>query len=154
MNWIEPGLAIVPFAPAHALAIELQPGQWVEGGFDARHCDAGQADRLMAGDPWTAIDGDDRVLACGGVLPGEAPFQDHGLAWAMIARDVPMRAMVWISAWAAKLIAEAPMRRVEAMIADDPRCLTWARRVGLTHEGRMTGWGPAGVTVHVHARVR
>lgn len=144
-------LVFRPYDPAHALALRLQPSQAIEAGQAFAGLTAEGATLLgEQGAAWSALDGD-RVVCCAGLaesFPGR-----QATAWAMLAAGIgPLH--LALTRFAAARIAESPLRRIEAVVADDARCTLWATLCGLRREATLACWGGASETVHIFARVR
>lgn len=94
------------------MRIERQPSQDLVLGVRA-DIDPGEADDLASWPvAWTALDRDDRVLACFGIA--EAYAGVHGLAWSLLARGIG-GAHLAITRKARSALAECGLQRVEVI---------------------------------------
>ena len=80
---------VTQFAPAHLVAIDLQPsqGQWLGPWTPARDTVLGEALR-EAGPCWTATADGGRVLICAGLAE---QWPGHAVAWAYLASGIGSR---------------------------------------------------------------
>lgn len=141
------------FKGGDALAIALQPSQWIEAGIEAsRLTPEGAAALEASGAAWTARDAGERILCCAGFAETFAGRQ--ATAWAWLAADLGVRAHLAVTRFARARIAESPLRRIESLIADTAPCRKWASAVGLALNARLECWGADSGTVLLYARVR
>jgi hypothetical protein len=83
----------------------------------------------------------DRIVLCGGVIPGL-----HGTLWAVLAADAG-RHMVAIHKITKRFLETQRMRRIEATVEDGfPAGCRWLELLGFKAEGLMPGFGEAGQT--------
>lgn len=144
-----------PFRARDALAIQLQPSQWVEAGIEARGMSIEQA-RDLEGNAWTAWRMGPglnmRILCCAGfreLFPGR-----HAVAWALLARDLGPRALLAITRFARARIAESPLARIECLTRDGAAERGWAEAVGLRLRAELPGWGATSETLCLFDRVK
>lgn len=148
-----------PFRAQDALALVLQPSQWIEAGIECRAMDAAQAEGMEAAGPaWTAISDNGRVLVCAGLATHShdaAGVPVHGIAWAMLTSGIGA-AHVAITRFARAQIANSGLRRIEAIVQaeDDGQACRWARMVGLEIGAVLRCWGGSGETHFLFERVR
>lgn len=147
-------VSFAAFEPADAVAILVQPSQWVQAGIDARTMTIDAACDLAArGAAWSARDPQGRLLCCAGIVetfPGR-----QGTAWAMLAEALGVRQHLAITRFARARIAGCGLVRVESLVDADPagRCAKWATAVGLTFNTVLHGWGADSGTVLLFDRV-
>lgn len=150
---------IRPFRARDAIELALQPSQWIEAGIECRAMDEAQALALeQSGPAWSAIGDDGRVLVCAGF--GTMYFDSdcrpaHGVAWAMLTTGIGA-AHVAITRHARRMIAQSPLRRIEAIVKadDEGDACRWARMVGLEMACVLRGYGADGTTHFLFERVR
>lgn len=146
-------VTFAPYTIEDLMQIDVQPSQWVQCGLNARWTGEAEARELIAcGDGWTAHGADGRVLCVGGIaetFPGR-----QGTVWAMLASGIGAPAMAAITRFCRRFIADSPLVRVDAMIADDRASRCWADLIGLTWNTTLEQWGAASETVHFYERVR
>lgn len=149
------GVSFAAFRAGDAMAIALQPSQYIEAGIDMRALDAaGAADLEANGPAWTARAADGRILCCAGFREIFAGRQ--AVAWSMLAAELGVRQHLAITRFARARFAESPLLRIESMFEARPdgRCAKWAETVGMVREGLLHAWGPASVPVFVYARIK
>lgn len=152
-------VAFRPFLAEDAIALTLQPSQWIEAGIECCAIDESQARAMeVAGPAWSAIAPDGRVLCCAGIgtmYHDAAGEPAHGVAWAMLSTGIGA-AHVAITRYARARISEARHRRIEAIVKadDDGEACRWARMVGLTLGHVLRGYGADGATHFLFERVR
>lgn len=112
--------------PGDAVLLELQPGQHFELGIEHARYTMDEGEWLVdQGPAWTAIRGE-RIV-------GIAGFQEagHAVAWASLSAGIGADHLA-ITRFVRRTIAEAPYRRIEAVVdRDNLRAAKWARLVGL-----------------------
>lgn len=132
---------------------------------DLAHLDLQEAQhdlRAQFGDPaygsaleataqaFTAWDADGRVLACAGV---HEVWPGRGVAWALIGRDAG-REFRAIHRAVSGFLSQCPLRRVEMVVdAKFTAGHRWAKMLGMTPEGTMRAYSPAGDDYVLYARV-
>lgn len=142
-----------PYTIEDLMQIDVQPRQWRQCGLNARWTSEAEARELIAmGDGWTAHGDGGRLLATGGIAETFAARQ--GTVWAVLAADVGGAAMLAITRFCRRFIADSPLVRVDALIADDCPSRRWADLIGLTWNTTLERWGAASETVHFYERVR
>lgn len=100
----------VPFEPAHAARINLQPRQRADAGYASPQ----HYRQLAAAPSFSVLDGDE-VLLCGGVIP---MWPGRALCWALLAASIGHR-MTGCVRTARRFLAEQPQRRLEMDVALD-----------------------------------
>lgn len=94
------------------------------------------ADAIKNGIAMAVVDGD-RVLAIGGVYK---LWEDRGSAWGLLSDDIGS-AMPLIHKVVRRVLANSPLRRIEAQVAVEHEAgQRWVRLLGFKHEGRMTAF--------------
>lgn len=149
------GVWFTDFRWPHALAITLQPSQWIEAGVDCSRMDEAQARALESrGAAWTAFAPDGRVLCCAGLAEVFAGRQ--AVAWAMLAVDLGTAAHLAITRFARAQITSSRLARIETLVAADGRGrgAKWARACGLRLNTIVERWGAASETMLLFERVR
>jgi hypothetical protein len=117
-----------PFLAGDLVQLALQPSQRLELGVDQPLSMEYGRDLAANGPSWTAYQRG-RILCCAGFRETFAPVQ--AVAWAMLAEGIG-GAHLAITRFARLQIAEAPYRRLEAIVeAKNGRAVAWAQMVGL-----------------------
>lgn len=148
-------VSFADFRAEDALAIDVQPSQWRQGGIDTRELMPATARMLEgAGAAWTARAADGRVLCCAGLaeqFPGVQSF-----AWSILADRLGVRQHLEITRFARARIMRSAHRRIECVVEADPagRCRKWAEAVGLSLRATVPCWGADSRTVLLMDRVR
>lgn len=94
---------------------------------------------------------DDKVVGCAGV---HELWQGRAVAWALLSEGVGPH-MRSISRAALGFLAQAPWRRVEAMIdASFEPARRWAQMMGMQQEGLMRAYSPTGNDYYIYARIK
>ena len=139
------GPAIVPYRPAHALALDLQPAQAALG-----RPGAAEAEGLAGPTAWTLLV-DGRPMACAG---WQENWPGHLCGWALLARD----AGSWLGRLTRavqRLVDHADARRFEVLTPVAHHAASrWMRLLGFELEGLARRWGPIDIDVHIWARTR
>lgn len=130
-------VTFLPMEPRDLLDLVAQPSQAY--GFARTKPTLEEAEQLArTGCAWTVFAGA-RLLACAGIIETFAARQ--GVAWAVLA-SYKGAAMVAMTRYAARQIAESPLRRIEAIVrADDPSCAKLAAMIGLSFRAVLPAWG-------------
>lgn len=141
-------MRIVKFQASHLHALELQDAQRY---FCEQVAEPGYGEALAStAHCFTGLDGD-KVVGCAGVYeiwPGRA------VAWALLSRDAGAHFRT-IHRAALGFIAQAPWRRIEAVVEDGFEAgHRWARMLGMQREGLMRAYSPGGVDFYLYSRVR
>lgn len=128
-----------PMLAGDLIQLKLQPSQHFELGLEEEELDMPRARDLAANGPaWTAHDGA-RILCCAGfreTFPGV-----QAVAWAMLATGIGP-AHLAITRYAAARFAEAPYRRIEAIVESWNRpARRWARLIGLEEAHVLRAFG-------------
>lgn len=127
-----------PMLPGDAVLLEMQPGQHFELGIEHSRYTMDEGEWLVdQGPAWAATRGS-RIV-------GIAGFQDcgHAVAWASLSAAIGAD-HVAITRFVRRTIADAPYRRIEAVVAgDNERAIKWARMVGLEPAHLLRGFGRA-----------
>lgn len=146
-------VAFATFRAADAVAIRVQPSQWVQAGIDMRELDPAQARDLEEQSiAWTARAADGRILCCAGFIETLAGVRAN--AWAMLAAGLGVRQHLAITRYARARIAESMLPRIECLTNDDGRCIKWAVAVGLQFRARLECWGANAEDVLLFDRIR
>ena len=147
------------FRAADALAIRLQPSQWVEAGIIAAEIAPDDARMLEASGPaWTAVAPDGRILCCAGFVCTFCTPEGVGVqatAWAMLAKGIGS-AHLAITRFARRQFAESPLARIEAIVRadDDGQACRWAELVGMKMAHVLHRWGLSSETHFLFERIR
>lgn len=125
--------------------------------------DAQQDLRSQFGDPaygsaleatqaaFTARDESGAVLCCAGV---HEVWPGRGVAWALISRHAGPEFRA-IHRAASGFLAQSQLRRIEMVVdANFPAGKRWAKMLGMTPEGTMKAYSPAGDDYVLYARIR
>lgn len=126
-----------------AMRLELQESQHFEMGLDEATFTPERAHDLAEnGTAWTAYRGS-QILCCAGF---REIYTGHAIAWAAFVEPRKLgRAGVVISRFAAKCVASASYRRIEAIVeADNERAFEWSKRIGLNPVHVLRGYGNEG----------
>lgn len=137
---------LVPFDPAHALAMRVQPNQSLPRGEFLR------ALSTPAGEAYTGmVDG--RPIGCAGVVE---MWQGRALAWALLSEDAGPH-MIAVTRAIRFFLGTVPFRRVEmAVDAEFPAAIRWAEMLGFERETPepMRAYTPDGRACYQYARVK
>lgn len=146
------GVTFRAFAPDDVLALDVQPSQRGQLGIYEPVLDLTHGRMLEASGPaWTAVQGE-RVLCCAGF--GEAFGTAHAYCWALLGRGLG-GAHFALRRFIAERMAEAPYRRIEAMVRAGCKAeVQWVELLGFEREGLLRAWGPKGEDHLVYALVR
>lgn len=145
--------AFRPMLAGDAMLLEMQPSQHFELGLEepifTRERAHDLADNGLA---WTAHDGA-RILCCAGF---RQLYTGHAIAWAAFVDPSELgRAAVSISRYAARRVADAPYRRIEAIVeADNERAMEWSARIGLEPVHLLRKYGAEGKDHMLFERVK
>ena len=135
-----PPIRIVPFEPAHLLALEMgaHERRWLAG-FDIAACAA----HWPPGPAWSAVAGA-TVLGCAGLTESG----DTATAWAALSDDLRARPMALYRATSRRLDDLAPRYwRIRACLAADfTPGVRWLRGLGFRPVRTLAGYGPNGET--------
>lgn len=139
---------VVPLAPQHLAALELQAAQAVLAPLLAA---PGYAETLIAAGPAFAGLVDGRVVGCAGVVR----LSSHrGHAWALLGR-VPPKRFAAVHKAIARFLDRQALRRLETAVDSDFAAgHRWAGMLGFVREGRMRAYGLDGRDADLYARVR
>lgn len=132
-----------PMLAGDALLLEIQASQHFELGLDESTFTRERAEDLANnGLAWTAHDGA-RILCCAGF---REIYRGHAVAWAAFVDPAELgRAGVSISRFARRRVADAPYRRIEALVeADNERAVDWSHRIGLVPGYLLRSYGNEG----------
>lgn len=139
--------------PSHLMELELQAAQRREAGRERIMTREDARAVVDSGEGWAVLDDSDRVLCCAGFSETFRGVQ--GVAWALIAEGVTLRQHLEILAFGARMVAESPLRRIEAIVdAARPEAARWATRMGLTLAHRLECWGAASTPHLLFERIR
>jgi hypothetical protein len=147
------GLSFRPMLPGDVVLLSLQPSQHFELGLEHKSYTFEEGEDLAAnGDAWTAYRGD-RIVASAGFRELFKRGSGHAVVWAALATNIGSDHLP-VTRFARKAIAEAPYRRLEAIVdAADVKAVGWAKLVGLTAVHELRGYGPEGKTHILFERV-
>lgn len=141
-------MRIVDFEPWHLLALDVQPAQI---GFEAAPDMELARELADAGPSWTGTDGR-QVLFCGGMRRAGWPGQAMG--WTLISAAIGPFGMLALTRRTLLEHARSGFRRIETLVrTDHAEGHRWAEQLGMTREGTMRAWGPAGVDHDIYAKV-
>lgn len=141
-------IQVVKFHPDHLKRLRLQSSQ------EYFRTEFGNPDygQQLAASPYSFTGlADGEVMACAGV---HELWEGRGVAWALLSEAAGPH-MRSISRAALGFLAQAPWRRVEAMIdAGFEPAHRWARMMGLQQEGLMRAYSPTGTDYYIYARIK
>ncbi len=134
----EPSLQFRPMIAGDAVLLDLQPSQHFELGLHKPLLNMTEGEDLAEnGLAWCAHRGS-RILVIAGFRRLYTP---HAIAWAALSAAIGADHLA-ITRFAAAQIADAPFRRIEAIVdAADIAALRWARMVGLVAKCKLEAWG-------------
>lgn len=120
-------LHVVPYRPAHVLALRIQPAQ----ASIAQYLTDDVLDGMRGPHSFTFMDGDES-LACVGVTK---IWDNRAFLWSIISADIGPRRFLAASLHARRFLDVVPFRRIEAAVemgfAEGHR---WARLMGFKNE--------------------
>jgi hypothetical protein len=142
-------MIIVAFRPEHLTMLDLQEAQ---AELTAIIAEPGYGEALAAtGHAFTAMDGNNKVLCCGGLVE---VWAERAMIWALLSKGAGPY-LRRIHRAADGYLKQARWRRIEAYVASDFKPgRQWIEMLGFTHEGTMRAFSPAGGDHELYARVR
>lgn len=142
-------MRIVPFKAAHLDVLRQHPTQHHIGAeLDDRHYVGG----LLAGESWTALDGE-RVLGCSGLVPAGDGRQ---YAWTLLAHDIGRAGMVFATKSIIRML-NMQSGKIETFVdASHVEALRWIVILGFSRESDdvLTGWFSDGADAILFSRGR
>lgn len=135
------------FLPGDVVQLALQPSQHVTLGLTRAVLSYADGEDLAEGGPaWTALDGG-RVIGCFGakfLWPVTDVCGGHAVAWALLGEGMGAAHLAF-TRFVARMVAEVPIARLEAIIrADVAAEACWARLCGFKRRALLRQWGPEG----------
>ena len=147
-----------PFDALDAVRIDVQDSQRVQAGRVQHGVTMPEAVELERSGPAWTCESAGRILAVFGLMTlfrDDAGNPVHAQAWVIMADDIAVSAKRALTRKVAAILAESPLRRIDAFVhADNPSEAQWARLCGLRHCASLTGFGAMGETVDMYERVR
>lgn len=140
-------MRIERFRAAHLALLDVQQAQ---RDLRAQLGDPAYGDALAATQwAFTALEGE-KVLGCGGV---HRVWEGRGVAWALVSTHAGPHFRA-IHRAVAGFFEQCDLRRIEMVVdANFPAGHRWAKMLGMTAEGVMRGYSPAGDDYVLYARV-
>lgn len=140
-------MIVVPFTLAHLDVLKQHPTQHHIGDVLA---DPDYQAALLAGESWTALDGD-KVLGCAGLVAADG----RQYAWALLAHDIGRGGMLFATRSIARMLA-AQTGRIETFVeASSVEARRWMDILGFTQEtaGALPGWFEDGADALLYSKV-
>jgi hypothetical protein len=145
-----PPLEFRPMLAGDAMLLSLQPSQQFELGLEHKSYSLEEGEDLAEnGLAWTAYRGATIVTIAGfrEIFPG------HAIVWAALSDRIGADHLA-ITRFARQQIANAPYRRLEAIVdADNTRAVAWAKLVGLELAHVLRCYGREGKTHFLFERI-
>lgn len=139
-------ITVIPFQPAHVLAMQVQPAQMAVIPTLAEYADTAG----IGGPAWTVLY-DGVILCCGGMIE---IWQGRWQGWTLLSADCG-RHMLALTRTVRRLFSGVDPRRLEAYVYTDfEPGHRWMRALGFKPEGIMYGFGEDGGDMVMYARLR
>lgn len=142
-------MQIVPFAPGHLGALDLQPRQTLYRPYMTATVGSG----LAGGTAWSAVHAG-RVVCCAGLQP---IWPGRAAAWALFSKWFTPPLFLRLHLFARGVLDNAQangLRRIETQIDPEfPQAVRWAMLLGFEIEGLMRRFLPDGREMYLVARI-